>query len=346
MSAQQDTHRLSPSEPEVIRQKAVDLVLTGKKQVQAAKLLGVSDWSVGQWMKKYRQKGRKSLENRKRGTHTPNTLLKPNQERVIYQTVCERHPDEEGLPFSLWTREAIQKLIFKKYGIQAALRTMTDYLKRWGMTPQKPVAKAYEQKPESVRRWLEEEYPQIKARAKKEKGLIFWEDEMGLRSDHVSGRSFSPKGKTPVLEKTGKRFSYNMISAINNSGRLHFSIFGGSFNTPVYLRFLARLIRQHHGKKVFLIVDGHPVHRGTTVQTWLQEHVNQIECFYLPGYSPDLNPDEFLNNDIKETLFKAGYPRDEKNLKAMLKGKLYQIQKDSARIVNFFKAPSVLYAAA
>jgi transposase len=346
MSTQQDTHHLSPAEQELLRKKAVDMVISGMKQVQVSRLLGVSAWSVSQWCKQVREKGKKGLNGRKRGTRTPNILLKPNQEKAIIRIICQRHPNEEGLPFTLWTREAIQQLIWKKYRILPALRTLTDYLKRWRMTPKAPVTKAYEQKAEAVRQWLEEEYPRIKAKAKREKALIYWQDEMGLRSDHIAGRSFSPIGRTPATLKSGNRFSCNMISAISNSGKLYFSVFAGSFVTSVYLGFLSRLIRQNKGQKAILIIDGHPVHRGKAVQNWLKEHVKQIECFFLPGYSPELNPDELLNQEIKSTVFKEKRPRNKGDLKALLEKKLYQIQKDSTKIRAYFNAPLVGYAAA
>jgi len=346
MSAQKDTRHLSPVEQELLRKKAVDMVLTGMKQVQVARLLGVSAWSVSQWCKQVRERGQKSLESKKRGTRTPNILLKPNQEKAIIRTIYQKHPEQEGLPFTLWTREAIQELTQKKYRTFLALRTLSDYLRRWRMTPKVPVAKAYQQKPAVVKKWLEEEYPRIKARAKKEKALIYWGDEMGLRSDHNAGRSFSLKGQTPTVLRTGDRFSCNMISVISNSGKLYFSVFQGSFVIPIYLAFLSRLIRQNKGRKVFLIVDGHSVHRGKAVQSWLKDHIKQIECFFLPGYSPELNPDELLNQEIKSTVFKTKRPREERDLKALLQRKLYQIQKDSTKIRNYFNAPLVRYAAA
>jgi len=346
MSAQQDARHLSPMEQEVLRKEAVDLVSTGMKKVQVARLLGVSSWSVSQWCGKIKKSGRKSLNSRKRGTRTPNMLLTPNQEKAIIRVICQKHPEQEGLPFALWTREAIQKLIWNKYRIQPAIRTMTDYLKRWKMTCQKPVAKAYEQKPEAVRQWLEEEYPRIKDKAKKEKAVIYWGDEMGLRSDHAAGRGFSPKGKTPTVMRTGNRYSCNMISAINNLGKLYFSVFQGSFSTPVYLDFLSRLIRQNKGRKVILIIDGHPVHKSRETQNWLKQHIKQIECFFLPGYSPELNPDELLNQEIKSTVFKTKRPKEKGDLKTLLERKLYQIQKDSTKIQAYFKTPFVCYAAA
>ena len=239
-----------------------------------------------------------------------------------------------------------EKLIEKQFGIKIAIRTVGDYLHRWGMTPQKPVSKAYQQNPEAVKRWLEEEYPEIQRKAKQEKAIIFWGDEMGLRSDHVAGKSYSPKGKKPELLKTGDRFSCNMISAVSNVGKLYFSVFQGSFVIPIYLNFLKRLIRQNAGRKVILIVDGHPVHKAIAVKEWLSLHVNEIEVYLLPGYSPELNPDELLNQDLKSNVFKQKRPRSKKDLKTLLKAKLYEIQKRPEKIRSYFKGRHVLYAAA
>jgi transposase len=346
MRTQQDTRHLSPVEQEILRKKAVDMVLTGMKQVQVSRLLGVSEWSISQWCQSVRKKGIKSLNSQKRGTKTPNSVLKSNQEKEIIGIICQKHPEEVGIPSSLWTREAIRQLIWNKYRTAVALRTLSDYLRHWRMTPQKPSAKAYDQNQESLRQWLEQEYPRIKEKAKKGKALIYWGDEMGLRMDHTAGRGFSPKGKTPVVMRSGKHRSCNMISAISNSGNLYFSVFQGSFITPVYLKFLSRLIHQNKGRKVILIVDRHPVHRSKAVEHWLKDHIKQIECFFLPVQSPELNPDEFLNQDIKATVFSRKHPRHEGDLKALLQRKLYEIQKSSTRIRNYFDSPSVSYAAA
>jgi transposase len=296
---------------------------------------------------KARQKGVTSLKARPRGGRKP-ALLKPWQAARIVGIIRERNPDQLKLPlpYVLWTREAVQKLIFQKYGIQLALRTISDYLARWGMTPQKPVSRAYQQNSEAVQLWLEEKYPAIVARAKKEKGLLFWEDEMGLRSDHVAGRGFSLKGVKPVLERTGDRFGCNMISAISNLGKLYFSIFEGSFKIPVFLDFLKRLIQQNKGRKVFLIADGHPVHKARLIQDWLEENKSRIELFLLPGYSPERNPDELLNQELKATVFRARRPTNKQELKALLRKRLCQIQKIPQKIQSYFQARYTAYAAA
>jgi transposase len=345
MNKRKDTRHLKQEQQEVIRQKVVDAVLSGEKRSHVAKLFGVSPWSVGQWVRKAVKQGKQALLSKKRGAHKPRRL-NARQECWVKNRIADKHPEQLKLPFVLWTREAIQQLIWDKYGLDLPLRTLTDYLKRWGFTPQKPLKVAYQRSPQKVKAWLEEEYPAIQAQAKAQKGVIYWGDEMGLRSDHQSGRSFSPKGKTPAIHTTGNRFGCNMISAVSNLGKLYFSVFEGSCVVTVFLDFLKRLVKQNKGRKVFFIVDGHPVHKAKAVQEWVAAHGEEMALFYLPGYSPDLNPDELLNQDLKATVFKEKRPKDKQELKALLSKRLSQIQKDPERVRSYFKAKTVSYAAA
>lgn len=344
MSNREDARHLNQDQQELLRRKAVELVKSGKKQVEVAALLGVHKDSVNRWVAKVKTKGRQSLAKQKRGRRAP-TRLTTSQSGWICRQIEEKHPEQLKLPFALWTREAIAALIQRKYGLVIPLRTLTDYLKRWGFTPQKPARQALEQKPEAVQKWLEEEYPDIEARAKVENGVIYWGDEMGLRSDHQAGRSFSPKGKTPVVKVSGNRFRCNMISALTNRGQLAFSVFEGNFVVAVFLAFLQRLLKHTKGRKVFLIVDGHPVHKAKSVKGWLEDKRQSIELFYLPGYSPDRNPDELLNQELKATVYETGRPRDKTDLKRKLKAKLYSIQKQPQKIQAYFQKDSVRYAA-
>ena len=340
-----DARQLSPEAQEDLRKRVVAAVFNGLSRSEAARVFQVSRQSVSAWCQKVKRKGVECLKAQKRG-HEGHRLLNKRQEAWVKSRIEDKHPEQLKLPFVLWTREAIQALIQKKYGIFLALRTITDYLKRWGMTPQKPLKIAYQRDPKAVKTWVETTYPEIQARAKAENALIFWGDEMGLRSDHQAGRSFSPKGKTPAIHSTGNRFGCNMISALSNLGQLAFSIFQGSFVVAVFVAFLERLVRFAKGRKVFLIVDGHPVHRAKTAQSWIADHSDQIELFFLPGYSPDLNPDEFLNQDVKATVFSKKRPKTPEDLKALLRAKLHSLQKQPAHIRAYFQARTVRYAAA
>lgn len=345
MDKQRDRKRPTQEEQALLRQKAVDMVLAGVKQVQVARLLGIHKDTVSRCVVRARTEGKSSLGAKKRGGRKP-CRLTAQQSRWIRKAVEEKHPEQLKLPFALWTREAIAALIQQKYALKLPLRTLTDYLRRWGFTPQKPARQAIEQKPQAVQAWLEKEYPAIEAKAKAENGLIYWEDEMGLRSDHQAGRSFSPKGKTPIVKVSGNRFRCNMISALTNRGQLAFSVFDGSFVTPVFLNFLQRLIQHAKGRKVFLIADGHPVHRAKAVKEWVKNRLTLIELFYLPAYSPDRNPDELLNQELKATVYKAGRPKNKGDLKRKLQARLYSIQKQPHKIQAYFQKASVRYATA
>jgi len=344
MKSSTDARRFSQDQQELLRKKAVGMVFSGQKQVEVARLLGVHKDTVGRWVQKAKTSGQKALAKRKRG-RAPRRKLTRVQEARICRLIEDKHPEQLKLPFALWTREAVSELILKKYGVKLAIRTMGNYLKKWGFTPQKPARQAVEQNDERVKQWLQEEYPTIEARAKQEKALIYWADEMGLRSDHQAGRSYSRKGKTPIVKVSGNRFRCNMISALSNKGQLLFSVFEGNFVVPVFLAFLERLVRYTKGRKLFLIVDGHPVHRAKEVKTWLAEHTRNLKIFFLPGYSPELNPDELLNQELKATVFERGRPRNKGELKAKLKAKLYSIQKQPHKIRAYFKKDSVRYAA-
>ena len=341
---QVDARSLSPKAQERIRQLAVKAVLEGAKQVAVAKLYGVTRRAVAKWLKSYRDGGVQALTAKPKGRPKGGSLL-PWQAAQIAKTVVDHHPEQLKLPFYLWTREAVAKLIHRKFGIRVSLSTAGRYLKRWGFTPQKPVRRALEQHPQEVRNWLDTEYPAIRQQAKSEKAQIFWGDEMGLRSDHAVGRSYGLRGHTPVIVATGKRFGCNMISAITNQGRLNFMVFKSRFTAPVFLEFLNRLIRQSK-RKVFLIVDRHPVHRSKKAQKWLEEQSDRIRLFFLPSYSPELNPDELLNQDVKSNTIRKNRPSQQNELVKNLRSYLRKRQQQPHIVENYFLGEHVRYASA
>ena len=338
-----DARSLPSVAQEDLRRKAVKCVMGGKKQVEVAEVLGVTRQTVGKWVKTFRQGGEKALKAKRRGRPKGGALL-PWQAAQIAKTVVDRNPEQLRLPFYLWTREAVAQLIEQRFGIGLSVWTVGRYLARWGFTPQKPVRRAYEQNPEAVRRWLAEDYPAIQKQAKKEKALIFWGDETGLRSDHVAGRSYGLCGQTPVIPGTGQRFGCNMISAITNQGNLNFMVFKDRFNADVFLEFLRRLLRQIQ-RRVFLIVDSHPVHRAVKARNWIEKRARQISLFYLPGYSPELNPDELLNQDVKSNAVGRRRSKNRKELVANARSFLWSRQRQPHIVRQYFQGKHVQYAA-
>jgi transposase len=209
---------------------------------------------------------------------------------------------------------------------------------------QKPVRRAFEQDSEQVEKWLEQEYTSIKTRAKYGGAEIYWGDEMGVRSDHTSGRSFSKRGKTPVVEGTGKRFGCNMISAITNRGRLYFMVFESHFVTSIFVGFLRRLCKQI-SRPISLIVDSHPVHRSAAVRIEVEGYRGKIQLFFLRGYSPELNPDEYLNNDVKSSAVGRQRPSTQHEMVKNVRGYLRSTQRRPDIVKNYVHVKPVRYAA-
>lgn len=342
-----DMRQLGPVAQEAIRAKVMGAVQAdGLTQTEAARLFGVSRASVNSWCRKLREGGADSLKSGRRGAKSGDRrALLPWQAAKIVNIVRDRCPDQLKFPFALWTREAVQLLIEREFDVRLAVTTVGNYLRRWGFSAQKPAVRAYERNPTAVRRWLEEEYPAIVARAKKEGARIWWGDEMGLRSRHVAGRSFAPKGQTPEVQATGKHFGCNMISAITNRGELTFMLFEGRFNAGVFLDFAKRLVHDSD-QKVFLILDNLRVHEAKVLQPWFAENAAKIERFHLPSYSPDLNPDELLNQDVKTNSVGKRRARTLAELMANTTAHLVGRQARPELVAALFHEQHVAYAAA
>ena len=343
-----DARRLTPEAQEDLRRRVVFSVLEeGMNYSAAAKTHGVCRQSVSDWARRAQAGGVRALAARKRGPK-PRPRIDAEAERGIVRAIRNDCPDQLLLPFALWTREAVVELIRQRTGRRVSVWTAGRYLKRWNMTPQRPMRRAYERDPAAVRGWLNEHYPAIKARAKAENALFLWGDEMGLRSDDPIGRSYAPRGKTPVAPATGRRFGCNLISAISNLGQLWFMVFACRLTARVFIEFLGRLLRAAGERKVFLIVDSHPAHKASAVWNWLAgkaERFARLELFFLPGYSPELNPDECLNQDTKQAI-KKHRPRDQGELMGNVRSHLRRRQKRPASVKRFFEEKHVRYAAA
>jgi transposase len=338
-----DFRSLNAEAQENTRRQAVAAVKSGMSIVEAARLFGVTRQALGNWMQLYRSKGTAGLRAHKRG-RPAGGRLQGWQAAQITRTIVDRCPDQLKLPMYLWTREAVALLIKRRFGIEVSVWTAGRYLCKWGFTSQKPVRRAFEQDAEEVRRWLAVEYPRLKALAKRDGAEIYWGDEMGLRSDHAAGRSYGRKGKTPVIPGTGKRFGCNMVSAITNRGQLYFMVFKSRFQSEVFVRFLQRLSKQVK-RKIYLIVDSHPVHRSTSVRRWVDDRRGEMKLFFLPGYSPELNPDEYLNQDVKSNAVGRRRPTTQTEMLMNVRGYLRSTQRQPGVVVKYFCADSVRYAA-
>ena len=341
-----DTRKESQKGQDGIRRKVIHAITEGgMSQSEAAKVFGVSRTSIWTWNKKFNDEGQKGLVSKKRGRKKAQALTQA-QAASIRKSVIGKNPGQLRLPGFLWTRDSVGMLIERRFSKKLSRWTVGRYLKEWGLTVQKPAKRALEQNPAQVRYWLDVKYPAIANRAKVEGAKIFWGDEMGLRSDHQAGTTWGIKGQTPVVRKTGNRFSCNMISAITNKGQMSFTVFTGRFTAPVFIEFLERMIKHHCGAKIFLIIDRHPVHRSQKVSDWLQLHSKKIELFFLPAYSPELNPDELLNNAAKSGVSRKAKAANKEELQKNLRSFLRSTQRRTGIVQNFFKGKHVRYAQA
>lgn len=338
-----DARSLPAIAQEDLRRKAVQAVADGKTQEEAGKLFGVSRQAISNWLKKFRKGGKRALRAKPRGRPKKGSL-EPWQAAQIVRAIQDRCPDQLKLPFFLWTREAVGALIAQRFGIRFSVWTVGRYLAQWGFTPQKPIRRAFEQDEQKVQNWVKEEYPSIRALARKQKAEVYWGDEMGMRSDHACGRSYGRRGETPVIQGTGQRFGCSMISAITNRGRLYFMVFKRRFTAEIFLDFLRRLTRQVK-RQVYLILDQHPVHKAAKVKKWLEKHRDGIKVFHLPSYSPDLNPDECLNQDVKSNAVGRCRPHTQEEMIQGVRGYLRSRQRQPHIVRKYFEAKSVSYAA-
>ena len=340
-----DARRLTAETQEQLRRQAIRLKKDGKGFLEIAGIVGVHRNTVSTWWRLYEQEGSKGLTSKKRGVAPGSRrTLSPEQEKLIQQLITEKTPDQFKLVFALWTREAVQELIQSRFDIKMPIRTVGEYLKRWGFTPQKPLKRAYEQRPAEVKKWLDEGYPAIAARARKEKAEIHWGDETGVRSDCQHGRGYSPKGKTPVIRLSAKRSSINMISTVTNRGKVRFMVYEGSMNAERFIKFIKQLIKGAKSK-IFLILDNLRVHHAKVVKDWLEDYQDRIELFFLPAYSPELNPDEYLNCDLKAGIHSKSPARDKESLTNKVRSHMKMLQRSPKRVRKYFKHQKISYAA-
>ena len=340
-----DARTLPPAAQEEKRRTAVQLCVSGASYVEVGRVLGVHAATVSMWWARFEAGGLEALAAQTRGRRVgTQRRLTARQEQAIQRAITDTTPDQLRLPFALWTRAAIAQLVQRRFGITLPVRTMGHYLKRWGFTAQKPLKRAYEQRPDVVAAWLKTEYPAIKRRALKEGAEIHWGDETSLSTSDPRGRSFAPRGKTPVRTLLSQRKTVSFLSSVTNTGTLRFMVLKKAIDAPTLIRFLRGLIRDA-GRKIFLILDNLNVHKAKQVRAWVAAHADEIALFYLPPYAPDLNPDEYLNGDLKLSVAKRAPARHRDALLQTATSHLRSLQRRPERVKRFFLHPRVQYAA-
>jgi len=340
-----DARKLHPEAQYELRKQVIRLRQNGMSRTGVAKVTGLSKTYVSTLWQAYQRRGIDAIWPKVRGRrYGQKRTLSAEQEAAVKQRIIDHTPDFFQLPFALWTREAVRQLIKTHYGIDIPVRTITDYLKRWKFTPQKPVKKAYEQNPNAIEQWLATDYPAIVARSRKEKADIHWGDETGISCNTYTARGFAPKGHPPVARIPAKKMHIGMISSITNSGALRFMLYQKAMDAKLRITFMTRLVKDAP-RKVFLILDNLPVHHTKRVKTWLKEHREQIEVFYLPSYAPEYNPDEYLNSNLKQHIGSGLVSRSVENLIQKTRSFMKTLQNRPGHVSNFFKHPKVAYAA-
>jgi len=338
----QDARRLDHGTLTELRKRAVSSVQEGQNPSDVAKALGVTRAAMYGWLALYRGGGWGALDARKRGGRPPKldglALL------WIYNTVTMKNPLQLQFTFALWTARMIGELIYRQFGVRMSKASVCRLLNQLGLSPQRPVWRAYQQRSEDVQRWLTEEYPKIRGMAKREKATIFFGDEAGVRSDHHAGTTWAPKGKTPVVSGTGARFGLNMISAVSAQGELRFMITKGRVGARVFIDFIRRLLH-NAARPIFLIVDGHPAHKAIMVRKFVDSLKGRFRLFFLPAYSPELNPDERVWNDLKNNSIGRKMITDPASLKREVISHLRFIQKSPDRVRGYFNNETTKYAA-
>ena len=342
---QEDSRKLSPEAQHERRKQVVRMHKRGASRTRIGEETGQSYMGVKRIIDRFEEGGAAAIAPKVRGQRAgEKRLLTAEQEATIRQVICDKRPEQLRMRFALWTRIAAGRLIELQCGVKLPTRTVGDYLGRWGFTPQKPILRAYERCPLAVEQWLQEDYPQIAARARIEGAEIHCGDGSALVTTDVRGRRFAPRGKTPVALHPGKREHLTMVSTVSNQGTMRWMIVDGKFDTSCMIEFLERLI-QDAGKKVFLVLDNLRMHHSRQLKAWAAEHAHQIQLFYLPSYSPELNPDERLNADIKQYVGSRVQVRSKDKLKTTTSYHLRLLQQQPERIKSYFQNPRVKYAA-
>lgn len=340
--AKQDGRKLDHQSLETLRIIAVRRVIEdGEKPSEVMRSLGLCRTSIYPWLRAHRRKGQAALLRRK--ACGPQPKLTPKQCQQVRRWIVGKDPRQYGFLFGLWTRQIVSDLIHEKFGVRLKLTAVGRLLARLEITPQKPLRRAYERDPEAVAKWVEEDYPKLRQKARENGADIFFLDEAGFSSEPNLGRTYGQKGQTPEVRTTGQRQKVNAISAVNAKGGFWSQVYNGMLNADRFVEFLKAFRRGGRGK-VYLVVDGHPSHRARTVADYVSSCGGKLELHFLPPYAPDLNPDEFVWQYTKTNGVAKKPLRQNESLKERVVGDLAVVKSSPKLVRSFFGAPSVVYA--
>jgi transposase len=340
-----DARQLSDELLEALRLRALRGCELGFTEVDVAAMLGVSQETVSHWWTSYATGGLDAIPGDRTGRPVGSgRTLSDEQARHIQNQIDNHSPEQLGIASPLWSRRAVRDLIRQEFDIVMPVRTVGEYLRRWGYTAKRPRRHARQQDPEEVRQWLEETYPALEARAEKEGAAIYWCDETGVAADEHPRSGYARKGCPATMEVPDTHIRMNQISAISNAGAVRFMTYKGSMNGALFRVFLGRLLRSST-RKIFLIVDRLKAHEKGTVANWVEAHKDRIEVIPMPRRAPELNPDEYLNNDLKGNVNEAGLPANKEDLRSRMQHFMRRLFYAPEHVMNYFLHPCVQYAA-
>ncbi|MGH7592721.1 MAG: IS630 family transposase, partial [Gemmatimonadales bacterium] len=303
--------------------------------------LGMCRTTIYPWLREFKVRGFDALVEKIAAGREP--MLNEKQRQQVRRWIIGKDPRQHGFDFGLWTRRIVQILIREKMGVDYCLTSVGKLLASLDITPQKPLRRAYERDPVAVELWRNETYPELKKRAKKLGAKIFFLDEAGFQSDPPLGRTYGLKGKTPVVTSSGQRQSINVISAVNASGAFWAATYTGKLNAESFLEFLKDFMKGQP-QKIMLVVDGHPAHKANLIKGYIAELAGRLELHFLPPYAPDLNPDEFVWNYMKNTGVSKTPLKKNESLRDRVEQDLNSIYRNQELVASFFLAESVVYA--
>jgi len=333
-----DGRTLSHETSETIRRMAVKRVLEGETPSAVMKSYGLCRTTIYPWLRAHKEGGEGALDSRPATGRPPR--LSVRQQRQVRRWICGKDPRQYGFDFGLWTRRIVAEMVEEEFDQRLSLTAVGRLLACLDITPQKPLRRAYERDPIAIAKWKEEDYPKLKARAKRLGADIFFIDEAGVRSDAALQRTWGAKGKTPIVATSGQRQQVNAISAVNATGAFWYDVYSGKFNAQLFISKLKAFLRNRR-RPVFLVLDGHPAHRAKIVAAYVQSLEGRLELHFLPGYAPDLNPDEFVWNHLRQNGVTKKPLRQNEQLKDRVEKDLAQIKSSPRLVRSFFRADSV-----
>lgn len=324
-----------------MRQMVIKLWKSKARRDKIEELTGFSKHTVGNIITTYKKQGLAGLKPMKRGRKKgTNCKLTPDEEKQIIATMVDHDPAQLKLKCCMWTRKTVHDFILREFGKDVPIRTIGEYLHRWGFTVQRPAKRAIKQDDKAVQAWLKEEFPAIKEKAKQEKAEIFWGDETAVQNEANYARGYAPKGQTPVLKIQTVKMHINMVSAISNRGKLHFLLYSDAMNADRMIHFMEALIKDIP-HKIFFIIDNLKVHHSNKVKEWVEAHQDRIALFFLPPYSPEYNPDEYLNHDLKQSVGSQQQAVKLSDIEENTKRFMENLKADEEHVQSYFDHPKV-----